>query len=80
MKPGMGMEGDGDGGDHLGPKVPKNHKKKIVHTSETFFENVKNFKISSYIQKNTTNPINAFKITNHNTKHTNNAKIYLKKL
>ena len=37
---------------------------KIVHTSGTFSKNVKNiFKISSYVQKTTTDPINELKIT-----------------
>ena len=38
------------------------------------------FKVYSYIQKSTQNPINTFKITTYNTKHTKNAKIYLKNL
>ena len=67
------------GGDHLGPpKIPQNLKRivrtAIVHTPGTFFpQNVNNiFKICSYIQKTIQNPINAFKITIHNTKHTKN--------
>ena len=34
------------------------------------------FKICSYIQKLTPNPINALRITIYNTKHTNNTKIH----
>ena len=37
------------------------------------------FKICSYIQKMTPNPINAFKITIYNTKHTNNTQIHFEK-
>ena len=60
----------------LDQTIPQNHKKKnrtkIIHTSGTFFKksqkNSKHiFKICSYIQKNTPNPINAFKITVYNT-------------
>ena len=36
-------------------------------------------KISSYIQKNRANPINAFEITIYNTKHTKNTKINFNK-
>ena len=44
----------------------------IVHTSGTFLQKTFKsiFKISSYIQKNTQNPINALRITVFNTKHT----------
>ena len=59
--------GDGaGGGDHLGPQ--KNTQKQFVRKWFTlldiFHKTFKNiFKISSYIQKMKTNPINAFKIT-----------------
>ena len=67
----------GDGGDHLGPpKSQKIVRTKFVHTSGTLFPKSQKhiFKISSYIQKNTANPINAFKITIYNTKHTKSTK------
>ena len=59
-----GDGGGGGGGDHLGPK---NHKRKFVRKMFTplgfvFRKMSKHiFKISSYIHKKTTNPINAFK-------------------
>ena len=37
------------------------------------------FKISSYTQKMTPNPIHAIKTTFHHTKHTNNTKIHFQK-
>ena len=46
---------------------------RIVHTSGHSSKNVKHiFKTSSYIQKMSPTPINALKITIHNTKHTKN--------
>ena len=41
------------------------------------FENI--FKISSYIQKTTPNPINALILTNYSTKHSNTTKIHCTK-
>ena len=80
LTPGMGM---GMGGDHLGPQIQKNHKTtvrtKIVHTSgicfEKMFKNI--FKICSYIQKATPNPINLLKIIIYNAKRITNTKIHV---
>ena len=62
----------------------QNHKKKSVRKLFTLlghvFKNVKHiFKICSYIQKSTQNPINALEITIHNTKHTKNTKVHFQK-
>ena len=64
--------------------MPTHHKKtvrtEIVHTSVHFSKNVRNiFKICSYIQKTTTNPINALKAAIYDTKHTNNTQIHFEK-
>ena len=46
----------------------KTFRTETVHTSRHFSKNVqKNFKICSYIQKMTPDPINALKITIYNT-------------
>ena len=82
--------GDGGrGGDHLGPQIPKHHKKSQKYFVRELFtllghfskmSKISNnvFKICSYIQKKTQNPIIASKITIYNTKYANNAKIHLK--
>ena len=81
LTPGMG---GGDFEPQQSFKIITNHNKtvrtKIVHTSGTFVEQMfKNiFKISPYIQKTITNPINALKIAIYNIKHTTNTKIYCK--
>ena len=80
--------GDGDGGiPFRTPNIPKQSqiilRTKIVHTPGMFFflfqKIFKNtFKISSYIQKMTQDPINALKITIYNTKHTTDSKLHFK--
>ena len=78
LTPGMGVGGSGG---HLGPpkspKISQHHKKSQKNSSYEncshfwdIFQKLKNkiFKISSYIQKITPNPINALKITIINTK------------
>ena len=82
LTPGMGM-----GGPFSTPKSQTNHKKSkttIVRKVFTLLgdvsKNMKNiFKIFSYIQKTTTNPINALKITIHSTKHTKNTQFHFEK-
>ena len=71
------------GGDQLGPKIPQNHEnisyENCSHFWDMFKIMYKNiFKIYSYIQKMSTNPINALKITIDNTKHTQNTTIHFK--
>ena len=83
LTPGMGI-----GGDHLGPKIPPNHNKAqkqirtkmftlLGHVSTIMSKSI--FKISSYIQKTTLNPISAFKISIYDTKHTQNTKVHFQK-
>ena len=86
LTPGMGMGWWWGGGDYLGPPNPPKSQKYISyencsHFCDFVFSKMSNsiFKISSYIQKKTQNPINAFKITIYNTKHTNNTKTHLNK-
>ena len=82
--------GDGDGGGPFRIQTPpktqtsQTNRTEIVHTSGNFSKRIKNmlkniFNISSYIQKNTKNPINALKITIYNTNHTYNTNIHSKK-
>ena len=82
FSPGMGLwhwrRGWGWGGGPFRIKNPKQSqtilRTKFAHTSGTFFQQMvkHTFKISPYIQKTTTNPTNALKITFYNTKHTIN--------
>ena len=74
--------GWGWGGPFRTPKISKNRSyENCLHFRNIFPKTFKNiFKISSYIQKTTPNPINAFKITTYNTKHTFNSKIYFQKI
>ena len=72
------LEGNFDWRRGWGWRVTKSQKRnrmKIVHTFGHLQKTQKIFKMSSYIQKMTPNPINALKITSYNTKHTNNTKI-----
>ena len=64
------------------PTNTNNHKKKFVRKLSTLldiFQKMSNsfFKMSSYIQKITENPINALKITIYTTKHTKHTQIHL---
>ena len=80
--------GDGmGGGEHIEPQNPQKSKKITKNSS---YENCSHFwdifqkvykhifKQSSYIQKNSLNPINAVKITIYNTKFTPNTNIIAK--
>ena len=75
--------GDGDGGEE-GQIITTNHKQIQKQIVRTFFALLghfrkmqNNFKICSYIQKMTPNPINTLEITIYNTKHATNTQIHL---
>ena len=79
LTPGMG----GGGGTIWDPKTPPNPKNSQKNSSyencshfSDIFKYKKIFKICSYIQKRTPNPINAVRITIYSTKHTKDSKIY----
>ena len=78
----------GRGRGHLGhefPQIKKSPKnpsyENCSHFWDIFPKMFKNlFKISSYIEKMTTNPINALKITIYNTKRTQNTKVHFEQI
>ena len=75
----------GGGGPFRTPQNPKQSSKSISyencwHIWDIFQKISQNtFKTSSYTQKKTPSPINTFKETTYNTKHTNNTQIHFNK-